>query len=100
MAYKRKQRRPGYIYIVWAAEYQWAKIGITSKGRERLKTYDTVVPFETMTRHFLVENMAEQEEAWHKRFESQRIRGEWFHLRIGDVNEFLNRNGIAPEPGE
>lgn len=79
------------VYLVGSRQYGWFKIGATSNLLQRYKDLAKGVPFdlELLSVWSPFKNSSFQlERELHARFNSQRIKGEWFRLTEGDIEEF------------
>ena len=83
------------IYVLSAREIPIVKIGYTRSATSR-RVYDLVTggPW-TLTIVALVDGEPADERALHKRFDSGRLRGEWFHVNAA-LEEWLTTLPAAP----
>jgi hypothetical protein len=65
------------------------KIGFSKDPNTRLKDLETSMPHE-LNMILLIEGTMEDESAYHKRFEKDHIKGEWFALSY-DITEFIQQ---------
>ena len=76
-----QQPRTGYIYVIGAPCVQAVKIGRAADVEARLNGLQTGSPFPlSVLWQRRVPNAKATEDALHKRFRDQRVRGEWFDL--------------------
>jgi len=84
------KNKPGYVYVIKEYFSGTYKIGLTSNIKARQSQFGVTLPFEwdfiniyKSSDHVLLE------EVLHKRFENERVKGEWFNLSDADFT-FLN----------
>lgn len=68
------------IYFVRVAGQSLVKIGFAENVGERIGTLQTASPFELVLLGTIAAKSRKEEAALHKRFASDRVRGEWFYL--------------------
>lgn len=80
-----QKNKNGYIYLI---ESNWLyKIGKTKNVSSRIKKYITENPNEiTLIHSYHAENYTDEEARLHEKFQSKRIRWEWFQLSEIDIN--------------
>lgn len=80
-----QKNKNGYIYLI---ESNWLyKIGKTKNVSSRIKKYITENPNEIILIHsYHAENYTDEEARLHEKFQSKRIRWEWFQLSEIDIN--------------
>jgi hypothetical protein len=90
--YHGRQKRAGIVYIM-RAETGAYKIGMTIRNvQQRLHQLRTGSPVDiSLIWHAKVEDADGVERLLHRRFDDQRIRGEWFDLTEGDL-EWVREN--------
>jgi len=82
---KVRPRERGVVYFV-RAENGLVKIGKTVDWNGRLQRLNTMLPYDLeVIRLIECSDYATREAAYHRRFASQRVRGEWFRLTEADL---------------
>lgn len=85
----------GYIYLCFDSSGLW-KIGIAKNVKKRLEQMRTGNPSIKMAAKFFACNPQKTEKELHKKFEDNRVAGEWFNLSPTDLfyiyNLFLGKN--------
>lgn len=82
---KDRKKQSGYIYLITSKDGLY-KIGLSKDVMSRIKTLGVTLPFEIEPIHTIkTDDMVGLEKELHSRFESKRIRGEWFALETDDV---------------
>lgn len=83
-------RTTGYVYL--AKHGRDFKIGRSNDVARRRREVALVLPEELKHVHIIETDDPEGiERYWHRRFESRRVRGEWFRLSRSDVAAFKRR---------
>lgn len=78
-------QRTGYVYLAYADTGHY-KIGLSVDPRSRIKHFDTKMPVEVKLVHVIeTDDMQRLEGELHRRYEGQRVTGEWFELSQDDV---------------
>lgn len=79
--------KPGCVYIIHCVGFPYYKIGVTILNpKARVEALQTGVPFELKVEYALqVTDRYEVEYKIHKRYDSKRVRGEWFMLNDDDL---------------
>ena len=81
----REKMAFGYIYLVEAVAGLF-KIGTSKNVHARVAQLQTASPVQIMLRHhFPAADARNVERELHRRFESRRVRSEWFQLAEADV---------------
>ncbi len=89
---------PGFVYLL-RSEYGF-KIGKTVSMKSRTRLFEVKLPFRFSVEHFAhFDNYTEAERALHDHFRSQRLEGEWFDLKQGDI-EYIKTLGRPGKPEE
>jgi hypothetical protein len=85
--------RPGFVYLVQSPTKAY-KIGRTQDPKNRMKTFGVQLPFEVRYIALIkTPNMHALEAELHKRYEAQRLNGEWFELDPYDVEYIQSLQG-------
>ena len=71
------------LYLMHDERTELYKIGLSKNPQYRERTLQSDNPLISLLDYWKVEKWLER--YWHKQFESQRIRGEWFRLSGNDV---------------
>jgi hypothetical protein len=80
----------GYVYMMKSGEHY--KIGKSKDLDRRQREIRTQMPESVDYTHFIkTDDMAGIERYWHRRFEKQRVNGEWFKLSRLDISVFKKR---------
>ena len=80
----------GYVYLLKHGQHY--KVGRSNDTARRRREISLLLPEELEHIHVIETDDPEGIEAyWHKRFESKRLRGEWFSLTSEDVAAFKRR---------
>lgn len=83
------KREPGYVYIMWAKDSPYYKIGKTSNPHRRLGQIAPKMPFTTEIACVIkTDNMTVLERHMHECYEPYRVNGEWFLLDQSDVAHY------------
>ena len=82
------------IYFVSAWDAEIVKIGFTTSMRSRLRSLRTACP-KAPRIHLLLKGTLLEERELHKRFEADRIRGEWFRLSAA-IRAFIDKYKTDP----
>lgn len=78
--------RGGHVYLL-KAEHGYYKIGKAKSDKRRVAQIEPAVPIEIEHLHSIECVDRHQTETWlHKRFQSKRLKGEWFALTPDDVH--------------
>jgi len=92
---KTRKKKTGYVYVIKEHFAGTHKIGLTTNIKSRQSTFGVTLPFEwdfvniyKSSDHILLE------EILHKRFENERVKGEWFNLSDADLT-FLNEGILS-----
>lgn len=81
VAEDKRDKRPGFIYLIEGVGTGTFKIGRTAKLSERLNAFGVLLPFETTLIHsFPAEDMFWSESRLHRLYRDKRVRSEWFCL--------------------
>lgn len=82
-------RRPvGFVYLARGRKGEF-KIGRSNLVDRRIGEVGATLPMELALIHEIkTDDPVGVEAYWHRRFEDQRMRGEWFRLSAADVNAF------------
>lgn len=92
-----KSKKRGYVYLVRAETGEY-KIGYSMDVENRIKAFSVQPPFDYQLVHSIpVDDMIQAEAALHKRFSGKRIKGEWFALEDGDVEEIMQLSHFKNE---
>ncbi len=85
---ERKDTKYGFVYLIKGHPGEY-KIGRTNFVDRRISELGATFPIEQELVHEIkTDDPSGVEAYWHKRFESKRMRGEWFNLKLDDVNAF------------
>lgn len=85
----------GFVYLARGRRGEY-KIGRTNLVDRRIPEVGATGPVELQLVHAIkTDDSAGVEAYWHRRFEDQRMRGEWFRLSAADVNAFKRWRRIA-----
>jgi predicted GIY-YIG superfamily endonuclease len=88
----------GYVYLI-EAENGLVKIGRTEDVERRLSSINSASPIcVTLLHSEFVKDAVEMERVLHDRFQSKRMRGEWFRLSESDVDEAIHLLAEARSP--
>lgn len=80
----------GYVYLMKSGRYY--KIGRTNSVGRREYELAIQLPEQAETVHVIqTDDPVGIEEYWHKRFDGQRMKGEWFDLSQADIKAFKRR---------
>lgn len=72
---------PGVVYIIHAVDTYFYKIGRSVAAKTRLDVFQTASPFKLeLHREIPTDDTVALERAWHQRYASYRIQGEWFRI--------------------
>lgn len=85
---RRKPSTEGHVYVLYAPDSGYYKIGRTSSLNERVSSIAGFVPFPIELVHsFQTDNMIRLERGLHRVYETakKRINGEWFQLSTDDL---------------
>lgn len=88
-----KTRNPakGFLYLIRYADSNQFKIGLSANPSKRLEQLQTSTPNILHLVHTIkVDDMVGSELFFHLKYQSKRIRGEWFELSEDEVKEFCN----------
>ena len=81
----------GYVYLMKSGDHY--KIGKSEDIERRVKEVRTQMPESLVLVHTIkTDDTSGIEQYWHKRFQNQRLNGEWFKLSRADVSAFKKRN--------
>lgn len=82
---KPKRKKPGYIYLAYS-ETDHYKIGRSKGPADRIQVFNTEMPVEVSMLHtFETDDMGQAEALLHDRYDSKRVKGEWFDLSVPDI---------------
>lgn len=89
---KESKHDEGYVYLI-QADNGLTKIGKSKTKKRRTEQLDITLPYETKLLGTIKSSKySALEKELHDRYESKRIRGEWFDLDKDDVKEILAIN--------
>lgn len=87
---KNPKAKPGYVYFVKSTETNFVKIGRTTNLKSRIKSMQTVSPFELELFASYETTDSEAEEILaHDFFEDHHKRGEWFEISDCEILDFI-----------
>lgn len=88
------QSQPGWVYLIASGERY--KIGKTINLESRLRSFQCGLPHTVQLIHATqTDDIGRLEKAWHQRFASKRITGEWFALDTDDVALFRTQEAAS-----
>lgn len=93
-----REPRRTCIYVIRNNRNGYHKIGRSTNPRQREQTLQSEEPDIALVGFFV--GTSKDEDSLHKRFESKRIRGEWFSLSDEDVAEIASMDGWTHMEGE
>lgn len=85
---KSKETKTGYVYAMQDKRNGAIKIGWSSEPEKRERTLQSQVPETELLAYW--ECPASVEKLLHARFQSARLRGEWFDIGFEEVKEFFD----------
>lgn len=74
----------GYIYVI-TDSYENFKIGSTLNMNQRMKVYQTSIPYLSTVKTIKLQWYKEYELLLHEKFKDKHIKGEWFKLTSEDI---------------
>jgi hypothetical protein len=81
----------GYVYLLKSGDHY--KIGKSDDIERKVKEIRTQMPESVVLVHTIkTDGISGVEQYWHRRFQEQRVNGEWFKLSRSDISAFKKRN--------
>lgn len=81
-------------YVAWSEAFNFCKVGVTTNLRRRLITLRTGCPDLVIVDTYPVGR--DLERFLHRRFEGQRVTGEWFNVSASDIREAVAEYAKKP----
>lgn len=87
--------KSGYVYLLGSTKFSWVKIGCAINPKIRVKDIGVLLPFRIeLFAVWKVVNRFEAERAMHIQHADKAINGEWFYLKLKEIEHLIAK----PQP--